>query len=105
VLWHDPAHGVPLRVGKPELDAAGSTSPRFSRHRRTRARSSSPGSSPWSGSANSDAHDKSAFQNQPGVRLTKAAAAHSTKAASASNPTDAAKAAGRKTTKATERKR
>jgi len=33
------------------------------------------------------------------------AAAHSTKAASASNPTDAAKAAGRKTAKATEKKR
>ena len=43
--------------------------------------------------------------DQPGVRLTKAAAAPSTNAASASNPTDAAKAAGRKTAKATEKKR
>ena len=43
--------------------------------------------------------------DQPGVRLTKAAAAHSTRAASASKPTDAAKAAGRKTAKVTERKR
>ena len=41
---------------------------------------------------------------QPGVRLTKVAAAPSTKAASASNPTDAAKAAGRKAAKATEKK-
>jgi len=43
--------------------------------------------------------------DQPGVRLTKAAAAYSTKAASASNPTVAAKAVRRKTAKATERKR
>jgi len=42
---------------------------------------------------------------QPGVRLTEVAAAHSTKAASASNPTVTAKAAGRKTAKATEKKR
>ena len=43
--------------------------------------------------------------DQPGVRLTKAAATHPTKAASASNPAVAAKAAHRKTAKATEGKR
>jgi transcriptional regulator with XRE-family HTH domain len=43
--------------------------------------------------------------DQPGVRLTKAAAARSAKPASASNPTDAAKSAKRKATKATEKKR
>ena len=43
--------------------------------------------------------------DQPGVRLTKAAATHPTKAASASNPAVAAKAANRKTAKATEGKR
>jgi|GEM_PF-693224 DNA-binding XRE family transcriptional regulator len=42
---------------------------------------------------------------QPGVRLTKVAAAHSGEPASASNPTVAAKAARRKTAKATEKKR
>jgi transcriptional regulator with XRE-family HTH domain len=42
---------------------------------------------------------------QPGVRLTKAVAAHSAEPASASNPTVAAKAARRKTAKATEKKR
>ncbi len=41
---------------------------------------------------------------QPGVRLTKAAATHSAEPASASNPTVAAKAARRKTAKATDRK-
>ena len=42
--------------------------------------------------------------DQPGVRLTKAAAAHSSKAASASNTTVAAKAARRKTAEAGESK-
>ena len=42
--------------------------------------------------------------DQPGVRLTKAAAAHSTKAASASNPTAAAKTVRGKTARATEKK-
>ena len=42
---------------------------------------------------------------QPGVRLTKAAAAHSAEPASASNPTDATKAARRRTAKATDMKR
>jgi transcriptional regulator with XRE-family HTH domain len=42
---------------------------------------------------------------QPGVRLTKAAAAHSAEPASASNPTIGAKAARRKAAKATEKKR
>ena len=42
---------------------------------------------------------------QPGVRLTKAAAAQSAEPASASNPTPAARAARRKTAKATEKKR
>jgi transcriptional regulator with XRE-family HTH domain len=42
---------------------------------------------------------------QPGVRLTKAAVAHSAEPASASNPTPAAQAARRKTAKATEKKR
>ena len=42
---------------------------------------------------------------QPGVRLTKAAAAHSAEPASASNPIPAAQAARRKTAKATEKKR
>jgi hypothetical protein len=43
--------------------------------------------------------------DQPGVRLTKAAAAQSAEPASGSNPTVATKAARRKTTKATEKKR
>src|SRR3977135_4224617 len=43
--------------------------------------------------------------DQPGVRLTKAAAAPSAEPASASNPTGATKAARRKTAKATEKKR
>jgi hypothetical protein len=43
--------------------------------------------------------------DQPGVRLTKAAAAQSAEPASASNPTVATKAARRKTAKATEKKR
>jgi transcriptional regulator with XRE-family HTH domain len=43
--------------------------------------------------------------DQPGVRLTKGAAAQSVEPASASNPTVAAKAARRKTAKATEKKR
>jgi hypothetical protein len=43
--------------------------------------------------------------DQPGVRLTKAAATHSTKVASAPNPAVAAKAVRRKTAKATEKKR
>jgi transcriptional regulator with XRE-family HTH domain len=42
---------------------------------------------------------------QPGVRLTKAAAAHSAQTASAANPTAAAKRANRKPAKATEKKR
>jgi transcriptional regulator with XRE-family HTH domain len=42
---------------------------------------------------------------QPGVRLTKAAAAHSAKPAGASNLTVASKAARRKTAKATDKKR
>ena len=42
--------------------------------------------------------------DQPGVRLTKAAATHSAESASASNGTVAAKVARRKTAKATERK-
>jgi transcriptional regulator with XRE-family HTH domain len=42
---------------------------------------------------------------QPGVRLTKVAAAHSGEPASASNPTVTAKAARRKAAKATEKKR
>jgi transcriptional regulator with XRE-family HTH domain len=42
---------------------------------------------------------------QPGVRLTKAAAAHSAEPASASNTTDATNAARRKTAKATDKKR
>ena len=43
--------------------------------------------------------------DQPGVRLTKAATARSAKAASASNPTVAAKTVRGKTAKATEKKR
>jgi hypothetical protein len=43
--------------------------------------------------------------DQPGVRLTKAAAAQSAEPASASNRTDATKAARRKTAKPTEKKR
>ena len=43
--------------------------------------------------------------DQPGVRLTKAAAARSTEAASAAKPTVAAKASRGKTAKATEKKR
>jgi transcriptional regulator with XRE-family HTH domain len=43
--------------------------------------------------------------HQPGVRLTKAAAAQSAEPASASNPTVATKAAGRKTPKVSEKKR
>ncbi len=43
--------------------------------------------------------------DQPGVRLTKAAATHSTKVASAPNPAVAAKAARRKSAKANEKKR
>jgi transcriptional regulator with XRE-family HTH domain len=42
---------------------------------------------------------------QPGVRLTKAAAAQSTELRSASNPPVAAKSARRKTAKTTEKKR
>jgi transcriptional regulator with XRE-family HTH domain len=42
---------------------------------------------------------------QPGVRLTKAAAAHSTESTSASNPAVTAKRARRKTAKAVEKKR
>jgi hypothetical protein len=42
--------------------------------------------------------------DQPGVRLTKAAAAQSAEPASATNPTDATKAARGKTAKATEKK-
>ena len=42
---------------------------------------------------------------QPGVRLTKAAAAHSAEPDSALNPRIAAKASRRKTAKATEKKR
>jgi transcriptional regulator with XRE-family HTH domain len=42
---------------------------------------------------------------QPGVRLTKGAAARSAEPASASNPMPAAQAAHRKTAKATEKKR
>jgi transcriptional regulator with XRE-family HTH domain len=42
---------------------------------------------------------------QPGVRLAKAAAVDPAKPASASNPTDAAKAASRKTAKATDKNR
>jgi transcriptional regulator with XRE-family HTH domain len=42
---------------------------------------------------------------QPGVRLTKAAAAHSAQTANTSNPTPAAKRAHRKPAKATEKKR
>jgi transcriptional regulator with XRE-family HTH domain len=42
---------------------------------------------------------------QPGVRLTKAAATRSAESASASNPTAAAKAPRRQTAKATEKKR
>jgi transcriptional regulator with XRE-family HTH domain len=42
--------------------------------------------------------------DQPGVRLTKAAAAQSAEFASASNPTVATKAARRKTAKATDKK-
>jgi transcriptional regulator with XRE-family HTH domain len=42
---------------------------------------------------------------QPGVRLTKAAAAHSAQNAGASNPTAAAKRAHRKPAKATEKRR
>jgi len=41
---------------------------------------------------------------QPGVRLTEVAAAHSDEPASASNPTVTAKAARRKGAKATEKK-
>ena len=43
--------------------------------------------------------------DQPGVRLTKAAAAHSAKPASASKPAVAVKAGRRKAAKATEKKR
>ena len=43
--------------------------------------------------------------DQPGVRLTKAAAAQSAETASASNPTVATKAARRETAKTTEKKR
>jgi hypothetical protein len=43
--------------------------------------------------------------DQPGVRLTKAAAAQSAEPSSASNPTVATKATRRKTARATERKR
>jgi transcriptional regulator with XRE-family HTH domain len=43
--------------------------------------------------------------DQPGVRLTKAAAAQSAESASASNPTVAMKATRRKTARATEKKR
>ena len=43
--------------------------------------------------------------DQPGVRLAKAAAAHSPEPARTSNPTVTAKAARRKTAKATEKKR
>jgi transcriptional regulator with XRE-family HTH domain len=43
--------------------------------------------------------------DQPGVRLTKAAAAQSAKPASGSNPTVATKAARRKAAKPTEKKR
>ena len=57
-----------------------------------------------SGSANPDAHDESSVSNQPGVRLTKAAATYSAKAASVSNSTAAAKAARRNTAKATKKK-
>jgi transcriptional regulator with XRE-family HTH domain len=42
---------------------------------------------------------------QPGVRLSKAAAAQSSELGSASNPSGAAKSARRKTAKATEKKR
>jgi len=42
---------------------------------------------------------------QPGVRLAKAATAHSAELAGSSNPTVAVKAARRKTAKATEKKR
>ncbi len=42
--------------------------------------------------------------DQPGVRLAKAAAAHSLEPARTSNPTVAAKAARRKTAKATKKK-
>jgi hypothetical protein len=43
--------------------------------------------------------------DQPGVRLTKAAATHSAASASASKPTVAAKPVRGKTAKATEKKR
>jgi hypothetical protein len=45
------------------------------------------------------------FDERPGVRVPKAAAAHSTGSAGPSNPTITGKAARRKTAKATEKKR